>query len=226
MATTTARSICRRRSSAASSTDGERLVDTTVGRVLLCDDRARGHAVQARQPGHGQEAARGPDRRLLPPGGQKKTVLLADKLRTLGYTLRDHGRHLDLHRRHGDPGRQEARARSTAHEGSVARSRSSTPRASSPTASATTRSSTSGPRSPSTIAKEMMDEIGSEMVTDEDTGEETQEPSLQPDLHDGRLGRPRLARSRSGSWPACAASWPSRRARSSRPRSPRTSARV
>ena len=49
---------------------------------------------------------------------------------------------------------------------------------------------------------------------------------VQPHLHDGRLGRPRLASSRSASWPACAASWPSPRARSSRRRSPRTSARA
>ena len=62
-------------------------------------------------------------------------------------------------------------------------------------------------------------------VDTESEGDTTQ-AVVQPDLHDGRLRRPRLAPSRSGSSPGCVASWPSRPARSSRPRSPRTSARA
>ena len=38
--------------------------------------------------------------------GNKATVILADRLRTLGYQLRDQGRRLDRRRRHADPARQ------------------------------------------------------------------------------------------------------------------------
>ena len=82
-----------------------------------------------------------------------------------------------------------------------------------------------GRTSPTQIANEMMKGIGRERHRSRDR-QETIQPSLQPDLHHGRLGRPRLAPSRCVSSPLCAASWPSRPARSSRPRSPRTSARV
>ena len=46
--------------------------------------------------------------------GQKETVLLADKLRSLGYALRDQGRHLDLRRRPADPAAQDRAARDRA----------------------------------------------------------------------------------------------------------------
>ncbi len=78
--------------------------------------------------------------------GQKETVLLADKLRSLGYAhstkagisicVDDHAR--SRRARSSCSRRRRRRSR---------RSRSSTPRVSSPTASATTRSSTSGRRS-------------------------------------------------------------------------------
>ena len=71
-------------------------------------------------------------------------MLLADALRTLGFDVRDQGRHLDLHGRHGDPAVEGGPARRGARRRST-RSRSSTTKVSSPTASATTRSSTSGP---------------------------------------------------------------------------------
>ena len=48
----------------------------------------------------------------------------------------------------------------------------------------------------------------------------------QPHLHDGQLRRPWLDSSRSASWRACAASWPTRRARSSSARSRPTSWRA
>jgi DNA-directed RNA polymerase subunit beta' len=38
--------------------------------------------------------------------GQKETVLLADRMRTLGYTNATKRGHLDRHRRHGDPARR------------------------------------------------------------------------------------------------------------------------
>ena len=55
------------------------------------------------------------------------------------------------------------------------------------------------------VAEEMMKEIGKETVDRPGDRREEAQPSLQPDLHHGRLRRPRLARSRSASWPACAA---------------------
>ena len=125
--------------------------------------------------------------------GQKETVLLADTAAARsGYTLRDQGRHLDLHRRHAHPDAQGRAARDGA-EGRRRRSRSSTPRVSSPTASATTRSSTSGRRSSEQIAKEMMKRDRRPKSVDErrDRREEAQ-PVVQPDLHHGRLGRARL----------------------------------
>ena len=81
-------------------------------------------------------------------GGQKKTVLLADKLRTLGYTYATMaGISICI----DDMKIPDAKHRELVggDEGSRRRSRSSTPKVSSPTASATTRWSTSGPRSPS-----------------------------------------------------------------------------
>ena len=53
------------------------------------------------------------------------------------------------------------------------------------------------------IADEMLRELG----TDEVDGRAGQDPPralVQPDLHHGRLGRPRLGSSRSASSPACA----------------------
>ena len=57
------------------------------------------------------------------------------------------------------------------------------------------------------VAEEMMEEISDEKVAGHVDGKtrEAQAAVLQPDLHHGRLRRPRLARSRSASWPACAA---------------------
>ena len=55
------------------------------------------------------------------------------------------------------------------------------------------------------IADEMLRELGTETVTDDEGQRCARVAELQPDLHDGRLRRPRLARSRSASSPACAA---------------------
>ncbi len=125
--------------------------------------------------------------------GKKATVLLADALRTLGYTYATKAGISICIDDMMIPDAQ-ARAPRRGQEGSGARSRSSTPKVSSPTASATTRSSTSGPTSPSAIAEEMMNEHRPRRSsTDPETGKETMRaPSLQPDLHHGRLGRPRL----------------------------------
>ena len=106
--TTRARSSCTPRSRCAWTA---RCVETTVGRVLLCeivpgeipfeiinkvmDKKALGELIDQAY------------RRL----GNKATVILADRLRTLGYQHATARRHLDLHRRHDDPGRQGAHPR-------------------------------------------------------------------------------------------------------------------
>ena len=123
-------------------------------------------------------------------GGQKKTVLLADKLRTLGYTYAtmagisiciDDMKIPDAkHRELSAATKEVSEIEEQYTEGLI----------------------TDGERYNKVvdiwaqvaerIAKEMMDEIGSEIITNEDTGEEQQDAVVQPDLHHGRLGRPRL----------------------------------
>ena len=111
-------------------------------------DRPDAAAVQARQPGHGQEAARRPHRQLLP------------RLRPEGD--RPPRRQAAVARATATPPRPASRSASTTWSSRSARtscsrlrrrtcrrSRSSTTKVSSPTASATTRSSTSGRRCPS-----------------------------------------------------------------------------
>ena len=51
----------------------------------------------------------------------------------------------------------------------------------------------------------MMKEISTDEFKDPETGDDQERAVVQPDLHHGRLRRPRLARSRCGSSPACAA---------------------
>ena len=92
---------------------------------------------------------------------------------------------------------------------------SSTRTASSPTASATTRSSTSGPTSPSRSPTS-----SSRRWRCAPSSGDFNPIFMMADS--GARGRS----SRSGSSPGCAASWPSRRARSSRRPSPRTSAKA
>ena len=123
------------------------LVETTVGRALLKDICPPQIPFEAINKVMGKKQLAELIDLVYREAGQKATVLLADALRTTGYTLRDARRHLDLHRRHGDPA-VEGRRCSTRRRRRSARSRSSTPRVSSPTVSATTRSSTSGRRSP------------------------------------------------------------------------------
>ena len=78
--------------------------------------------------------------------GQKATVLLADALRTTGYTFATKaGISICLDDMVIPPSKETC---STKPRRKSPRSRSSTPKVSSPTASATTRSSTSGRRSP------------------------------------------------------------------------------
>ena len=104
--TTTARSTSRRRSSCAwtSRTDGTQLVATTVGRALL-----HGHLPAARSRSRPINKVMGKKQLaelidlVYREAGQKATVLLADALRTTGYTYATQRRHLDLPRRHGHP---------------------------------------------------------------------------------------------------------------------------
>ena len=106
--TTTASSTCRRRSACASTASWCR---RTAGRVLLYEIVPEAAAVQDRQPRHGQEAARRSDRQLLPrlrPEGDGPPRRQAAVARV---HLRDQGRHLDLRRRHADPGAQDRAAR-------------------------------------------------------------------------------------------------------------------
>ena len=110
-------------------------------------DRARRDLVRRGQPGHEEEGARRPDRPGVPAVRKQGDGHLRRPPQGHRLRLRDAGRHLHRHPRHGDsrPQGQDARVR---QQRGARRSRSSTTRASSPTASATTRSSTSGPRSP------------------------------------------------------------------------------
>ena len=78
----------------------------------------------------------------------KATVLLADRLRTLGFDYAMRAGRLDLHGSHGHPAGEEACCSDEAQAEVAAGRSTSTRRVSSPTASDTTRSSTSGPASP------------------------------------------------------------------------------
>ena len=60
--------------------------------------------------------------------GEKKTVLLADRLRTLGYKPRDARRGQHLHRRHDHPAGSRRTCSTRATEARCGRSRTSTPR--------------------------------------------------------------------------------------------------
>ena len=167
---------CRRRSRCASN---GKLVDTTVGRVLLYEIVPRRDHLRRGEPGHEEEGARPPDRPRLPPRRQQGD----------GH-LRRQAEGPRLRVRHARPASrsasrtccippQQARARSTRPPTRCARSRTSTTRASSPTASATTRSSTSGPQVTDRIADEMLRELGTETFTD-DKGNERTSPSFNP----------------------------------------------
>ena len=111
--------------------------------------------------------------------GQKETVLLADKLRSLGYTLRDQGRHLDLRRRY-------ARSR---------RARSSCSRRAQKDVQEIEEQYTEGlitdgerynkvvdiwAQVSEQIAEEMMGEIGTEELINDETGEKRRSPSFNP----------------------------------------------
>ena len=93
--------------------DGE-LVPTHGRPRAAVRNRPQAAAVQDRQPRHGQEAARRSDRQLLPrlrpegdgPPGRQAAVARVH--------LRDQGRHLDLRRRSPDPGAQDRAARDRA----------------------------------------------------------------------------------------------------------------
>ena len=125
------------------------LVDTTVGRVLLWEIVPEGIAVQVVNKVMGKKQLADLIDACYRLGGQKKTVLLADQLRTLGYK---HATMAGISICIDDmliPAAKKHELLDEAHEGSRARSRTSTSKVSSPTASATTRSSTSGRRSPS-----------------------------------------------------------------------------
>ena len=123
--TTRARSTCRRRSGPCRDATAK-LVETTVGRVLLYE------IVPAEIPF--AEVNKVMKKKELGDlidlayrcAGNKATVIFADKLKDLGFEYAT-GRHLDRHQGHGDPGSQAraARRRPTAR---CARSRTSTTR--------------------------------------------------------------------------------------------------
>ena len=122
--------------------------------------------------------------------GQKETVLLADKLRSLGYTLRDQGRHLDLRRRHADPGAQDRAARDGAEGRAGDRG-------------AVHRRSHHRRRALQQGRRHLGAGLGADRRRDDERDRhrgadqrrdrrEAAQPVVQPDLHHGRLGRARL----------------------------------
>jgi DNA-directed RNA polymerase subunit beta' len=152
----------------------------------------------------GKKAARRADRpRATASAAQKATVLLADRLRTTGYTYATKRRHLDLHRRHGHPAERRSLL-DEAQKEVAGQIEEQYPKVSSPTASATTRSSTSGPgrrgRSPRDDGGHL--DRGRSRTR---TGKaDDRAPSFNPIFIMADSGA-RGSRSRSASSPACAA---------------------
>ena len=82
---------------------GTELVETTVGRALLKDICPPQIPFEAINKVMGKKQLAELIDLVYREAGQKATVLLADALRTTGYTYATQRRHLDLHRRHGHP---------------------------------------------------------------------------------------------------------------------------
>ncbi|HEX9101915.1 MAG TPA: DNA-directed RNA polymerase subunit beta', partial [Polyangia bacterium] len=159
--------------------DGKRIMaDTTVGRILLWDAAPEGIAFKYVNRTMGKKQLADLIDACYRQGGQKKTVLLADKLRTLGYTYAtmagisiciDDMKIPDAkHRELSAATKEVSEIEEQYTEGLI----------------------TDGERYNKVvdiwaqvaerIAKEMMDEIGSEVIKNEDTGEERKTPSFNP----------------------------------------------
>ncbi|MGZ5278158.1 MAG: DNA-directed RNA polymerase subunit beta', partial [Caldimonas sp.] len=159
--------------------DGKRIMaDTTVGRILLWDAAPEGIAFKYVNRTMGKKQLADLIDACYRQGGQKKTVLLADKLRTLGYTYAtmagisiciDDMKIPDAkHRELSAATKEVSEIEEQYTEGLI----------------------TDGERYNKVvdiwaqvaerIAKEMMDEIGSEIIKNEDTGEERKTPSFNP----------------------------------------------
>ncbi len=159
--------------------DGKRIMaDTTVGRILLWDAAPEGIAFKYVNRTMGKKQLADLIDACYRQGGQKKTVLLADKLRTLGYTYAtmagisiciDDMKIPDAkHRELSAATKEVSEIEEQYTEGLI----------------------TDGERYNKVvdiwaqvaerIAKEMMDEIGSEILKNEDTGEERKVPSFNP----------------------------------------------
>ena len=122
-----------------------KIINTTVGRVILNSRAAEGDAVRQRPAEEeGPAAARAALLPALRPREDRRDARLAEDARL---HLRDAVGAVDRHRRPGHPVR-EAGARRQARATRSSRSKGSISRARSPTASATTRSSPCGRTSP------------------------------------------------------------------------------
>ena len=123
-----------------------KIINTTVGRVIFNERAAEGDAVRQRPAEEEGAAAAGAV--LLPAtSASRRPSRCSTALKNAGLHLRDALGPVDRHRRPGHPGGEAGAGRERARRGHQGRS-SSTSKARSPTASATTRSSPCGRTSP------------------------------------------------------------------------------
>jgi DNA-directed RNA polymerase subunit beta' len=159
--------------------DGKRfLADTTVGRILLWEQAPEGIAFKYVNRTMGKKQLADLIDACYRQGGQKKTVLLADKLRTLGYT---HATMAGISICIDDMKIPDAKHRELS---------AATKEVSEIEEQYTEGLITDGERYNKVvdiwaqvaerIAKEMMDEIGSEIIKNDETGEERKAPSFNP----------------------------------------------
>jgi DNA-directed RNA polymerase subunit beta' len=160
-------------------TDGKRgLVDSTVGRILLWETVPEGIPFKYCNRTMGKKQLADLIDACYRQGGQKKTVLLADKLRSLGYT---HATMAGISICIDDMKIPDAKHRELS---------AATKEVSEIEEQYTEGLITDGERYNKVvdiwaqvaerIAKEMMDEIGSEIAKNDDTGEEKKVPSFNP----------------------------------------------
>jgi DNA-directed RNA polymerase subunit beta' len=160
-------------------TDGKRqIADTTVGRILLWSTVPDGIPFKYCNRTMGKKQLADLIDACYRQGGQKRTVLLADKLRTLGYT---HATMAGISICIDDMKIPDAKHRELS---------AATKEVSEIEEQYTEGLITDGERYNKVvdiwaqvaerIAKEMMDEIGSEIVTNDDTGEQKKTPSFNP----------------------------------------------
>ena len=192
------------RSRSASGCDGRQLVETTVGRVLLYEIVPPEIPFADVNKVMGKKELGDLDRHLLPPLRQEGDRPPRRPPADLGYEHRDEGRHLDRHRRHGHPGRRR-RSCSTRRSRKVREIEEQY----------TEGLITDGERYNKVvdiwaqvaeqIADEMMREIGTRDGHRRRQGKEKRDP-VASTRSSSWPTRARVARrSRSVSWPACAA---------------------